>query len=418
MINIGYACLAVAVPGSGMKSCTLKNAQPDRLYEIIEYNLNALQRLIEYNIRERILLFRISSDLIPFGSSVAAQLPWRIQFEEKLNEIGSLIKASGMRVSMHPGQYTVLNSPDQGVAERSAADLAYHNDVLDALGVGPECKIILHLGGVYGDKESAVQRFLSRYQELAPGIKKRLVLENDDRLFNIEDILKAAKLGGFPVVFDNLHHAVNPPLAQESELFWIRASSSTWKKEDGPQKIHYSQQDPSKRIGAHSESIRMEPFLDFYRKLGNLELDIMLEVKDKNISAVKCRNIVQPGKIGALEEEWSRYKYLVLEHSPANYQAIRKLLKAKDSYPAEEFYRLTEEALASPEIPGQAVNAASHVWGYFKNRASEAEKRRFESLLASVPAGKTDLKLVKKSLLRLAEKYQEDYLLKGYYFYR
>ena len=77
-MSIGYACLAVALPGSEIKSCTLKNATEERLYDLIAHNLNALETMVNYNLRNGIRLYRISSDLIPFGSSVALELPWEI----------------------------------------------------------------------------------------------------------------------------------------------------------------------------------------------------------------------------------------------------------------------------------------------------------------------------------------------------
>ncbi len=416
MINIGYACLAIAVPGSGMKNTLMKNATGEHLFELIEHNLTALERLIDYNIRQGIKLFRISSDLIPFGSSIAGELPWPDVFSEKLTRIGGLIRAFGMRVSMHPGQYTVLNSPDPLVVERAIADLAYHTQVLDAFGVGSECKIILHLGGVYGDKEQAIGRFIHRYQELPAAIKRRLVLENDDRLFNIRDILEAAKIAGFPVVYDNLHNAVNPADPSKTDADWIRTTAATWGPNDGPQKIHYSQQDPAKRIGAHSPWIKADLFLDFYQTIQGETLDIMLEVKDKNLSALKCLNLVSNHAIKHLENEWARYKYTILEHSPVIYQSIRTLLKSKTDYPVREFYELIEAALSQSIVMGQATNAADHVWGYFKNQATASERRRYSDLLSKYEAGESRLELVKNHLLKLAVKYQEDYLLTGYYF--
>ena len=417
MINIGYACLAVGVSDSGMKNCLLKNAVPEQLLGLIDHNLDALEKLIEYNISQNIKLFRISSDLIPFGSSLAATLPWTELFSAKLSKLGELIKGSGMRVSMHPGQYTVLNSPDQGVADRSVEDLIYHTRVLDALGVGSECKIILHLGGAYGDKPQAISRFIQRYERLAPAIKRRLILENDDRIFTIEDILGGADQAGFPVVYDNLHNAVNPSEAGGTDAHWISRCALTWKPEDGPQKIHYSQQDPDKKSGAHSRSIMTDLFLEFYESVQPMTLDIMVEVKDKNLSALKCLNLISDRGIKQLELEWARYKYTVLEHSPRTYQAIRWLLKEKQNYPVREFYHLVESALAMTVVTGQAINAAEHVWGYFKNQATVAERKRFDALLEKFTKGEVRLELIKNHLLKLAIKYQETYLLTGYYFY-
>ena len=415
-MKIGYACLALAVPGSDMKSCTLKNAAENRLLSLTEYNLDALGHLIDYNIRNGILLFRISSDLIPFGSATAKDLPWERFFASKLTAIGQKIQNSGMRVSMHPGQYTVLNSPDESVARRSVEDLLYHDKVLSALGLSREHKIVLHLGGVYGDKTQAKARFISRYRELNPSIRSRLVLENDDRLFHIGDVLETAGAEGIPVIFDTLHNSANPCDPSVSDADWIRRCSSTWLEEDGPQKIHYSQQHPDRKPGAHSESIAIDAFLKFYHELAGMDLDIMLEVKDKNVSALKCLNSVSDRGITALESEWARYKYSVLEHSPALYQGIRTLLKDKDQYPALEMYHRIEAAIGSPVLPGTAVNAAQHVWGYFRNSASESEQARFQSALGKFAAGESDLQPVKNLLNRLANKYNENYLLNAYYF--
>ena len=119
-------------------------------------------------------------------------------------------------------------------------------------------------------------------------------------------------------------------------------------------KIHYAQQARSKKPGSHSGSIRIDEFLEFYKGLSQVPLDIMLEVKDKNLSAVKCINCTSiNGKIGDLEDEWSRYKYIVLERLPENYIKIRKLLKDKSAYPAVAFYRLIDEALEKNTVPGR-----------------------------------------------------------------
>lgn len=416
-MKIGYACLAIAVPGSEMKSCTLKYATEERLLSLIEHNLNSLNCLIDYNIRNGIKLFRISSDLIPFGSSLASELPWHSMYSEILTAIGTKIHNEGLRVSMHPGQYTVLNSPDESVASRANQDLDYHDKVLTNLGLSPEHKIILHLGGVYGDKNLAKNRFISRYKDLTPAVKSRLVLENDDKLFSIGDVLDTAITAGMPVVYDVLHNAVNPADKFSTDIDWIQKCSETWKKHDGPQKIHYSQQSLAKKPGAHSESILIDTFLEFYRQLSGMNVDIMLEVKDKNLSALKCLNCVSNRGITMLETEWARYKYFILERSPENYLSIRKLLHDKSAYPALEMYHMIETSMNKPIDVGGAVNAAQHVWGYFKEKSSESEKSRFQSILKKFTSGDTGIQPVKNMLLMLARKYQDDFLLNGYYFY-
>lgn len=416
-MSIGYACHALAVPGTQIKKCLLRNATRERLKALVFSNLNALDTMIDNSIAHGILLLRISSDIIPFASSPANTLPWEILFGEHLAAIGGKIRASGMRVSMHPGQYTVLNSPDAVTAGNAIAELEYHARFLDSLGVDAGHKIVLHIGGVYGDKGEAMNRFLANHARLRDEVRRRLVIENDDRSYNVSDVLAVSRQAGIPVVFDTLHHTANPPPFAMSEQAWIRLCGETWKPEDGRQKIHYSQGNPARKPGAHSASIALAEFLAFHDALGPDKPDIMLEVKDKNISARKCvLATAQPGQIGRLEKEWGRYKYLVLEHSQAAYQAIRALLKNKDAYPVLPFFRLVEDALALPADSGSMLNAINHVWGYFKDLASPAQKKAFTRKLGDWADGKVPLASVKRALYTLAQIHRQDYLLESYYF--
>lgn len=142
-MSIGYACLTVGVPDSHFRTLSLKNAYPEILTKLIDSNLKALERILDYNKTNDIHLFRISSGIVPFGSHSVNTLEWWKLFEARLKEIGEKALAADMRLSMHPGQYTVLNSPDRSVVERSVDDINYHALFLDALGLGYEHKIIL-----------------------------------------------------------------------------------------------------------------------------------------------------------------------------------------------------------------------------------------------------------------------------------
>jgi len=187
--RIGYACITLGVYNVNYRTCRQTNATTELLMQIIAHNLDALERAIDYNQRNGIHLFRISSDLIPFGSSPVNQLSWWELFAPQLAQIGKKIQQAGMRVSMHPGQYTVLNSTSESVVQNAIDDLVYHNRFLDSLGVGSSHKIILHVGGVYGDKIQAMSRFKSIWSSLDESIQRRLVLENDDKSYTISDVL-------------------------------------------------------------------------------------------------------------------------------------------------------------------------------------------------------------------------------------
>ena len=325
--------------------------------------------------------------MIPFGSSPVNALDWMRDFEPHLAALGRKARRHGIRLSMHPGQYTVLNSPDADVVERAKLDLAYHAAFLDALGMDASGKIVLHVGGAYGDKPRALERFANAYATLPLAVRRR-------------------------------HELNREPDAPDWRAL-LDEAAATWKPEDGAQKMHYAQQAPGRRPGSHTDTIELAPFLAFYRSLAEHRTDssfgmpdIMLEVKDKNLSAIKCILCTsEHGRFSRLEREWARYKYAVLEHDQAAYLALRALLKDKRTWPTVPFYEIVERALAAPVEPGSFRNAAQHVWGYVAPHATAREHAAFERLLEH-----DDRPAAKRKLHALAEKYDQPYLLESYYF--
>ena len=172
-MNIGYASKTLGLPEGRMRSLAMRNASDERLAEAIGANLSALEAVIRYCGANGIRLFRVGSDVIPFGSSPANRLDWAHAFGERLAAIGALAARNQVRLSLHPGQNTVLNSPDDDVVRRAVADLAYHAAFLDALGTGAEAKVVLHVGGAYGDKEAALKRFVARCRAALGGRARR-----------------------------------------------------------------------------------------------------------------------------------------------------------------------------------------------------------------------------------------------------
>ncbi len=411
---IGYACLTVGVRDTKFRTCRKDRATDEKLISLIKSNLASLNRIFDYNIQNDIKLFRISSDIIPFGSHLVNQLKWWEIFADELHELGNKALSGEMRLSMHPGQYAVLNSNNSDVVDRAVDDLQYHARFLEALGLDRRHKIVLHIGGAYGNKVQAMERFKTNYQKLDENIKARLAIENDDKIYNIQEVLSLGKELGIPVIYDNLHYEVNS-YEDKTDTFWIQEVAKTWKPEDGLQKVHYSQQHENKKAGSHSNTIDLEKFLTFYHEVQGEDLDIMLEVKDKNLSAVKCLNGAKRGGVQDLEKEWARYKYLVLEHSPKIYQQIRELLKDKSVYKPVEFYRLIDCALTQETDPGKVLNAGEHVWGHFKNQYDEKDKRQFERSVEKIKAGNSARSL-KRLLWNMAKAYGEKYLLESLYF--
>ena len=415
MTNIGFACLAIGVEHSNYKTIRKEYLTDEKLKEIISYNLDSLENIIDYNIKNNIKMFRISSDLIPFGSSPINKLNWDIIFQDKFKSIAKKIKLGNIRVSMHPGQYTVLNSPNKEIVNRAIDDLNYHRKILELLETNFSSKLILHIGGVYGDKVIASNRFVENFSKLNDNIKKRLVIENDDRSFNIVDVLKISEQINIPVIFDNLHHEINPPDIYKTDQEWINLCKLTFKVEDGRQKIHYSEQDVSKKMGAHSKTINPDKFLIWYKAINREDIDIMLEVKDKNISAIKISDCLNSNiKISKLENSWAKYKYSVLEYSPQTYFLIRELLKDKENIDPLLFYKMIDDALDSEISLNNQINALDHVWGYLKSNINQ--KHLYLLKLDRAKKGSLSVSSIKKYLHKLALKAENNYLLESYYF--
>jgi UV DNA damage endonuclease len=286
LIRIGYACINTKLP-SPNRTCRLKNATPEKILELASVNVEALQSILEWNAAQGIELFRISSDVIPFGSHPVNSVPWWRILKPQFERLGTFIRKKHLRVSMHPGQFTVLNSPRREVIESSIKELEYHAALLEALGVDDSHKIIIHLGGIYADKSASLKRFIETCKNLDRRITARLVIENDERCYTVADALSASHDIGVPVVFDVFHHVWNPALEQHSLRSIIQRAAKTWRKRDGRVKIHYSNQWPGEPRGTHSKSISVQKFLQFYDAISGLDLDIMLEVKDKQESVLK-----------------------------------------------------------------------------------------------------------------------------------
>jgi UV DNA damage endonuclease len=415
---IGYASKHVGSETTKISSTKLSHASEENLRKIILKNLRALEEIIHYNIRNHIHLFRISSDIIPFASHPANQIKWWTDYQENFQALGQIIRYGKIRVSMHPGQYTVLNSLNPDVARRAVKDLEYHCRFLDALECDQSSKIILHVGGVYSDKASSMERFILNYKRMNPQIKKRLVIENDDKSYTVQDVLQISEKTGIPVVFDNLHHQLNNTGGNSDEYPWLEACRKTWNSEDGKQKIHYSQQKSNGAPGAHSDFIRADEFLTFYQGLASKNLDTMLEVKDKNLSAIKCILLTdEHPKIQVLEHEWAKYKYFVLSRSARIYKDIRLCLKNKKSPDPLTFYHFIEEAITTPQDMGAEINAAEHIWGYLNTASSVRQKTRFHHLLNTCRKGQKPMKHLKNFLYKLAKEQSVEYLTDSLYFY-
>ena len=265
----------------------MRNANRSRLETLTRANIEGLYQVLHWNVSQRIGFFRISSGLIPLASHPRAQWPWKKLLEGKLADIGRFIRDSNIRVSMHPGQYVVLNSPHRSVVRAARVELSYHADLLDQLNLDSKHKIILHVGGLYGNRDASVRRFSAEFKLLPRNVRSRLVIENDERSYGAEDTLFLSKTLKIPMVFDYLHHITFSGKPPGKSL--IAAVCESWSTSDGRPEFHYSTQKPDLRKGAHADMIDIQDFLLFLQVLPLRNIDVMLEAKAKDLALLDLR---------------------------------------------------------------------------------------------------------------------------------
>jgi UV DNA damage endonuclease len=285
-VRIGYPCQNLSIGCTSARTFRLASYSAGRLVETVEQNLKCLQRILEYNLENGFLFFRITSDLVPFASHPICRVRWQKLFEREFAEIGEFIGKHRMRISMHPDQFTLINSPRADIFKRSMKELAYHADILNLLGLGRDARIQIHVGGVYGDKPVSMRRFVERFRKLPDEVRRRLAIENDDISYTLGDCLRIHGQIGIPVIFDIFHHSLNS--SGEGAADAVRKAARTWRRSDGILMVDYSSQKRGARRGSHTQSIDLKGFRKFLSETKPCDFDLMLEIKDKERSAKKA----------------------------------------------------------------------------------------------------------------------------------
>jgi UV DNA damage endonuclease len=277
----------------------------------LRVSLERFAAILDYLERHDLRMYRLSSDFVPYGSH--PDLPkFHGQVEEcaeELAALGARARAADIRLSLHPGQYAVLNSEDPAVRESAARELELEAELLDAMGLGPEGVVVLHVGALAGGKDAAVDRFMTGFETLSEAARARLVIENDDARYGLGDVLALSKKTGLRVVWDAHHHACYDPDGIPADEA-LRLALATWRKRDGVPKIHYSSpktaaEERKEKKGrkverklvlpplkAHADLIDPIAFEAFLRgpASGAPDFDVMLEAKAKDLALLRLRD--------------------------------------------------------------------------------------------------------------------------------
>ena len=295
-MKLGYACINLSLP-SKFRTCRLKTVESEGLEKVKELTIHNFQQVlnnISWNRSQGIYFYRISSDLVPFATHEIMTWEWDRDPDvlEITNQIKDIATKNGMRLTMHPGQYSILNSPNPEIVRKAILDLEYHNQVLNLVN-GTD--MIIHVGGAYGNKEEAKSRFIKTYNTLSTDIKSKLRLENDDKIFHIQDVIDIYKETGVPILFDYHHNRCNPTdgiTIEEALTIVFESWEST-----GRAKMHISSGRNAETDSAHHDFILEHDFIDFIRLIGNREADIMFESKRKDESVLRVYELIKNGKI-------------------------------------------------------------------------------------------------------------------------
>lgn len=292
-IQLGLCCLNMTMRANNppvfssrkMIIRTIKERGIHSLKEKITQNLLDTIQLIRWNEYNGIKVFRLSSELFSHKSNPQIE-DYTFDFAiPLLKKIGKKAKKYNQRLTFHPGQYNVVGSPDKKSFEHTVNDLSYHADVLDLMELDKHSVMVVHGGGVYGDKEKTKERWCEQFKLLPENVQRRLVLENCEKCFSIEDCLDISKKINIPVVFDTHHFECYKLLHKDEEFkegeYYIPLILETWNKRGIKPKFHVSEQG-SGRVGHHSDYIESIPnyLLEIPEKF-NQDIDIMIEAKMK-----------------------------------------------------------------------------------------------------------------------------------------
>lgn len=295
-IRLGYCCINLSLKDEGI---TINRGMIKKTWQekgiahassLALANLKDLRKILEWNLQNDILVYRMSSDIFPWMSEYnLTDLPDFYEISAQAAAVGKYVADHDMRISFHPGQFDVLASPNEEVVNKTIWDLDQHGRIMNLMGLPQDYRapINIHIGGSYGDKPSALARFCENFSRLAPHTQARLVVENDDKAsqFSVKDLYDGVyKVVGCPITFDHLHHRFCTGGLSARDAAHLAAS--TWHGFVPLQ--HYSS---SKAMYEDSSVINRSHADYVYERIPSYDLtvDVEIESKAKDLSVLRYR---------------------------------------------------------------------------------------------------------------------------------
>ncbi|KAI0376497.1 UV-endonuclease UvdE [Hypomontagnella monticulosa] len=354
-------------------------------------NARDIVKMIRWNEKYGIKFLRLSSEMFPFASHEEFGYKLAPFASDVLAEAGRVAAELGHRLTTHPGQFTQLGSPREEVVRNAIRDLEYHDEMLTLLRLpehlNKDAVMILHMGGVFGDKMATLDRFRKNYAPLSPSIKARLVLENDDVSWTVHDLLPICEELNIPLVLDFHHHNIMFDKGQIREgtkdiVDLYPRIRATWDRKGITQKMHYSE--PCSDAITSRQRRKHRPRVMTLPPCPN-DVDLMIEAKDKEQAVFDLmRNFKLPG--------WDRFNDIVPferqdENRPLPKPPKKKRRKTKKTADpngdAED--EMEEQPEPPPEIPESELGMGGPdnrvYWplgmeDWLRPKKREAKKRR------------------------------------------
>ena len=188
-----------------------KEVAEQKLWDLMVGNIEAVRKLVEKvgGLDEHLRMVRIGSDILP----VYTHNDWRYFWhrtdviaycEQYFREVGDIARRCDVRLSFHPGQFTVLASDNPAIVDRSIEEFEYHADMARWMGFGQkfqDLKINVHIAGRQGP-----QGIRLAYKRLSPEARNCLTIENEEVSYGLDDCLSISDV--VPIVLDIHHHWV------------------------------------------------------------------------------------------------------------------------------------------------------------------------------------------------------------------
>lgn len=294
-ISLGLCCINNTLRKDGIfcsRSMIRKNFTVEKAQEYALKNIKDIYKLVDWNSNNNIDHLRLSSEIFPHFTDTETE-PYSLEFsKEELKKVGDYCKDKKHRITMHPGQYNQIGAKDKHVFEQTIKDLKMHADILDYMGMGSDSIICIHGGGIYGDKEKTMRRWIEQFDDLPSNVKKRIAIENCEKCYSTRDCIHLAQETKIPMIFDSHHYdcynLLHPNEKSETVDELMDEIIESWDLKTPL--FHISEQAVGKRVGAHSDYIDKIP--DYMLRIPvdyDTKISIEVEAKAKEAAIKKLQ---------------------------------------------------------------------------------------------------------------------------------